>query len=252
MEPLREQFAHVVAIPQDNWYGMTLLSNLEILDHEVRFIVQEDIPSIHAKLQLPDDAGVFTLRCLHPRPPEPIRGTHATSRDAELVVVGREIEAADEPTVVAGDLNDVAWSHTTRLFLRLSGLLDPRRGRGLFNTWPVDWTMGWFWRVPLDHIFHTDEFTFGNLRVLDDVGSDHFPVCADLVWRTTADDLQEPDHPFDDDEQEAQHKIDEAEEENERTVRSEHRDTPAHDVDEQGQIVATASSTGLDEQRTVA
>ena len=226
LQPLFDEFKHFVSVPQENWYGMVMLTNCELVEHEVRFIVQEDIPSIHARMKLPSggpDAEEFVLHCLHPRPPEPIRGTHATSRDAELVVVGREIETADEPTIVTGDLNDVAWSHTTRLFLRLSALLDPRRGRGLFTTWPVDHP---FWRVPLDHVFHSEDFTFGDLQRCEDIGSDHFPICADLVWRRTAEDLQEPDPTFGNDEEEAQAKIDEAEEVNAREVRSPERTQP--------------------------
>ena len=233
---LQDEFRHAVTLPQENWYGMMMLCNLELIDHEVRYLVQDDIPSIHARVRLNCDGGdgpggepgsgslTCVVRGLHPRPPEPIRGTDSTSRDAELVVVGREIEAADEPTIVTGDLNDVAWSHTTRLFLRISELLDPRRGRGFFTTWPVDHP---FWRVPLDHIFHSADFTLLSLKRLPDIGSDHFPIIAHLVLRTTADEHQLPTDTFGDDEAEAQEKIEEAEEVNDRRVQSPQRMMPA-------------------------
>ena len=102
----------------------------------MRHDVQEDIPSIHCGVRL-KSGDVINLHCLHPRPPEPLDNQDSTPRDAELVLVGRAIgdDPADPPTIVTGDLNDVAWSHTTRLFLRLSGLLDPRIGRGFFNSY---------------------------------------------------------------------------------------------------------------------
>jgi hypothetical protein len=36
------------------------------------------------------------------------------------------------------------------------------------------------WRFPLDHVFHSNEFKLIDLRVLDHVGSDHFPVLIEL------------------------------------------------------------------------
>lgn len=174
--PLFERYRHRVLQPQDNWYGMMLLSRLPIRKHRVRFLVQEDIPSIDAELEL---AGgeIVRLIAVHPRPPEPWRGNDATARDAELTIWGQELAEESGPIIIGGDLNDVAWSATSRLFLRTSGMLDPRRGRGFFNTFHAD---HWYLRYPLDHIFHSPHFTVRRIHRLPNIGSDHFPMLIDL------------------------------------------------------------------------
>ncbi|WP_407867160.1 endonuclease/exonuclease/phosphatase family protein [Phyllobacterium phragmitis] len=83
----------------------------------------------------------------------------------------------------AGDLGDVAWSHTTRLFQRISGTLDPRRGRGMFRTFQARYPL---FRWPLDHIFHHAPYTLVHLQRLRDIGSDHLPVLAELNHRPSA------------------------------------------------------------------
>jgi endonuclease/exonuclease/phosphatase (EEP) superfamily protein YafD len=184
LEELREEYPYVVSHPQNNHYGMMLLSRLELKAPEVRTIVQEDVPSIHTGVQLRSGEVVY-FHGVHPRPPQPAKDQHTTSRDAELVLLAREIDECENerPTIIAGDFNDVAWSHTTKLFVRLSELLDPRRGRGIFNTFPVQPRL---LRVPLDHVFHSGEFRLNNLKVLQDVGSDHFPVFSDLQYAPRA------------------------------------------------------------------
>jgi endonuclease/exonuclease/phosphatase (EEP) superfamily protein YafD len=90
-------------------------------------------------------------------------------------VVGREIHRSPEPSVVAGDLNDVAWSCTTRMFQRISGLIAPRLGRGLHNTFNArSRVMRW----PLDPIFFDQEFRLVRLERLPESGSDHFPMAG--------------------------------------------------------------------------
>ena len=183
LSPLRENYPHRVEQPQDNYYGLLLFSRLRLVDPKVKFLVQDDIPSVHTGFELPSGDQVF-LHGLHPRPPEPLRDQDSTARDAELVVVGRGIrDAGDRPTVVAGDLNDVAWSATTELFVRLSGLLDPRVGRGFYNSFHADKL---YLRYPLDHVFHSNHFTLTDLRLLPHIGSDHFPVLIELCLEPAA------------------------------------------------------------------
>jgi endonuclease/exonuclease/phosphatase (EEP) superfamily protein YafD len=178
LRPLAERYPHVVAHPRENHYGMILLSRLPLEDSSVEFMVQDDIPSIHTTVLLGSGARV-RLHGVHPRPPEPQHGQDSTPRDAELVLLGRRIgeRAEDAPTVVAGDLNDVAWSRTTRLFLRLGELLDPRIGRGFYNSYNADNPL---LRWPLDHVFHSGHFRLVELKRLGPVGSDHFPMLVEL------------------------------------------------------------------------
>lgn len=184
LRPLERDYPHVIRHVQDNYYGMVLFSRLPIEKHEVRFLVQDDVPSIHATVRLRDGQHVC-IHALHPRPPEPVRDQDSAPRDAELVLMGKEIDKhqREAPTIVCGDLNDVAWSYTTQLFLRLSKLLDPRMGRGLYNSFNANWRL---MRFPLDHVFHSDEFKLVDLRVLPYVGSDHFPMCIALSCQPEA------------------------------------------------------------------
>lgn len=183
LQVLRDKYPHGVDQPQDNWYGLMLFSRLELEDCKVEFLVQDDIPSVFTKVLLPGGPKVY-LRGIHPRPPEPIRDQDSTPRDAELVVVGKLIqEAPDQPTVVAGDLNDVAWSPTSQLFARLAGLLDPRRGRGFYNSYNAN---SRFLRWPLDHVFHSHHFRLVALHRLPNIGSDHFPMMVELSYENDA------------------------------------------------------------------
>jgi endonuclease/exonuclease/phosphatase (EEP) superfamily protein YafD len=180
----------VVRRPQDNSYGMTLFSRLELVEPEVKFLVQEDIPSIHARVRLRSGAMV-ELRCVHPRPPAPSEADDSKPRDVELIVVGEELREKGAPSIVIGDLNDVAWSRTNYQFQEISGLLDPRVGRGFYHTFHARY---FFLRYPLDHCFHSKHFRLASFKRLRAFGSDHFPVGIKLVYEPDAARTQEEPH----------------------------------------------------------
>ncbi|BDA86648.1 endonuclease [Aureimonas sp. SA4125] len=175
LDSLRETLPHVVAAPEDNAYGMILFSRLSLSDIRIDHLVMDEVPSITVTVTLRDGQR-FRLHAVHPEPPVP--SVDSVGRDAELLLVADIVSKESLPSVVSGDLNDVAWSHTTRLFQRVSGLLDPRIGRGFYNTFDARFP---FLRWPLDHLFHDARFALVDMQRLPAGGSDHFPMLFRLA-----------------------------------------------------------------------
>ncbi|GAB3988217.1 endonuclease/exonuclease/phosphatase family protein [Spirosoma daeguense] len=204
---LEDVYPYTILHPLENTYGMLFYSRFPIRHHELRFLIQDDIPSIYAQLELPS-GQLIHFYGVHPMPPSPTEHYRSTERDAELLLVGKEAKKKSGPIIVAGDLNDVAWSHTTRLFQRISGLLDPRIGRGLYNTFHANY---FFLRWPLDHVFVSQHFQLQTIKRLPNCGSDHFPMLISLTY--VADQTEhstEIPKPEGDDHKEANEKIEEA------------------------------------------
>ncbi|MEX1035910.1 MAG: endonuclease/exonuclease/phosphatase family protein [Sneathiella sp.] len=196
-----DRYVHKVSCPQDNSYGMHLASQLKMLNGDIKFLLNEEIPSFHCSFELMK-GHVFDLISVHPDPPVPHRDT--IGRDAEILVAGKLAANRQRPMIVTGDLNDVAWSETTRRFLRVSRLMDPRQGRGMFNTFDARFP---FLRWPLDHIFHSEEFELVSIKREPSVGSDHFPMFYEfaLVYENGN---SLPDQPTSEDLEEANSLID--------------------------------------------
>ncbi|MEX1011477.1 MAG: endonuclease/exonuclease/phosphatase family protein [Balneolaceae bacterium] len=222
LDGLEEEYAYTLYQPQENHYGMLLYSRLELEDSEIRFLIESEIPSIRTRVRL-RSGTLVTLYGVHPRPPGiKIRDEKADGdveedtdredsdlRDAELLTVAKEVrDLGDAPVIVAGDFNDVAWSYTTHLFQRIGGLMDPRVGRGLFNTYDTE---SRFLRYPLDHVFATRHFLLVELRSLSDIGSDHFPIFVVLDYDPGASETNEVPQPDAGDAEEAEEAINEGE-----------------------------------------
>lgn len=175
---LELEMPYTVKCPLDNLYGMHVYSKLALHDQEISFLIEDDIPSIHLTIELRSGDKV-RAHFLHPAPPSPTENTESSERDAELIAVAKSVAESEQPVIVAGDLNDVAWSSTTRLFRKISGLLDPRIGRGMLNTFHVQVPIA---RWPMDHLFHSNHFTLCSIQRLPSISSDHFPLYTSLAF----------------------------------------------------------------------
>jgi endonuclease/exonuclease/phosphatase (EEP) superfamily protein YafD len=206
LKPLEKKYPYTIHVPLSNTYGMLFYSRFPISDYEVNFFIEKDIPSIKTKIELPSGENI-QFYGLHPKPPAPAESKTSIPRDAELVVVGKDAKKQKLPVIVAGDLNDVAWSHTTHLFQRISGLLDPRRGRGMYSTFNSKYPL---MRWPLDHLFHSNHFQIVELKRVAHIGSDHFPIYVKLCLVPEEKSEQEKPEASQGDHEEAAEKVEKA------------------------------------------
>lgn len=169
---LDQRYPYRVLMPLDNTYGMMMYSRYPLINPEIKFLVSDSIPSIHTRMRLPS-GKIVKIYAIHPTPPVPMENPKSTERDAEMMIVAKMAKNDEFPVIVTGDFNDVAWSETTSLFQDVSGLLDPRIGRGFFNTYNAN---SFIMRWPLDHLFISREWRLVDMERGSDFGSDHFPI----------------------------------------------------------------------------
>lgn len=172
VEGLEKHYPHTIKKPLDNTYGLLFFSRLPLRNEKLLFKVDKEVPSIEAEVQLPSGHWIKVFG-LHPKPPVIKESLYSTAKDKELMKVAFEVQKEPQPCIVMGDLNDVAWSYVTQLFRKVSGLLDPRRGRGFYSTFSAD---NWLIRFPLDYIFCSSHFGLISMKRMPHNGSDHFAM----------------------------------------------------------------------------
>ena len=182
-------YKYKVEVPLPNTYGMLLYSKFELINPEVKFLVDDSIPSIHAEIKL-KSGDKIQLHAIHPTPPMPQHNPSSTDRDAEMMKIALEARNSRLPVLVIGDFNDVPWSNTVGLFKDVGELLDVRTGRSFYNTFDAG---SFIMRWPLDHIFVTEEFRVKKIEAGPDIKSDHFHFYAELFLQPELAKEQKPE-----------------------------------------------------------
>jgi endonuclease/exonuclease/phosphatase family metal-dependent hydrolase len=92
----------------------------------------------------------------------------------------------ETPLLILGDFNITPYSPRFRAMLEAGGL----RYVHLGWSWPRSWPSPHYGRIqkyvrgfPIDHILTSRHFSVAHARALESVGSDHYPVTAELLLR---------------------------------------------------------------------
>lgn len=191
LRELESDYPNVVKVTLDNTYGMHFYTKLKVNKSWVHYFVADDIPSIEAELET-EDGHRFIFFAVHPPPPSPTEEENSKERDGDLLSVAKKVRDYKMPVVVTGDFNNVAWARSSVLFKKTSKLIDARIGRGILSTFHANY---WFFRVPLDLLFHSPNVFIDKLFIYPSVGSDHFPMgCTFFIDRYSdeqAEDIEE-------------------------------------------------------------
>ena len=172
LREMEDDYPYTEKITLENTYGMHLYAKAPFQKVTTHYFVSEDLPSIEAHFKT-KDGDDFVLFCVHPPPPSPTEEETSKERDGDLLCIAKRTKEIDKPTLVVGDFNTVAWSKISELFRENSGLIDGRMGRGILASYHAKY---WFFRTPLDLVFHSPSIFLKELSVLEHIGSDHFPI----------------------------------------------------------------------------
>ncbi|MDC7677688.1 endonuclease/exonuclease/phosphatase family protein [Asticcacaulis machinosus] len=114
----------------------------------------------------------FVLFVAHPVPP--VHARWSAKNRSYIEAIAREFSITQKPVIVTGDLNSTLWSHS--LTPLVAAKMQRPAGSGFAYTWPADNPL---MAIQIDHVL-TRDIPAAHYKVLPSIGSDHFPIRADI------------------------------------------------------------------------
>lgn len=130
-----------------------------------------------ARTQIAIDGRMFEFASFHSRWPWPF------SQPRQVAALKTEFEALQHPVIVAGDFNSAPWSAIVR---KVANMTNTKTASGLYLTWslPVDLFRKFIGPIlPIDQIMISPKLDYLSREVLEDGGSDHYPVLTRINLR---------------------------------------------------------------------
>jgi endonuclease/exonuclease/phosphatase (EEP) superfamily protein YafD len=156
-------------IPIDRTFGITILSQ-EGLDTELLRTTQIRDSVVRVEASIGDEPiAIYAVQARSSS-----NETDAGNRDDYLAEVGRMVNEETIPAIIVGDFQATPWSHAFRDLTSETGFKNSLDSYGLQTTWPADrWA---FFRMPLDHLLHSETLTTIDRYLGPVLGVDHRPI----------------------------------------------------------------------------
>lgn len=183
LKPLQAQYPYVIDYNSASVFSLFLFSRVPLLDSVILQLPEQDgFPAISARVcrEGVDGSPPRCVRLIGIHPPPPLTAAWAVKRNAVFQAVPELVAASDvDRTILLGDFNCTPWSPALRDLIAATGLRDSAYGFGPQPTWFSRWLpLG----IKIDHILIGSGIAATSHAVGRDVGSDHYPVVADLQF----------------------------------------------------------------------
>lgn len=135
-------------------------------------------------ISLEDGEWPAPVSILSSHPLAPTEGERAALRDAQLGFAANWAAGQQGAYIVTGDLNATPWSWPFRNLIAVGRLRNSQVGFGLQPTFAANSTA--LFRVPIDHLLHSEGLVVRNRALGPPLGSDHFPLMVDLEFSSSS------------------------------------------------------------------
>lgn len=165
-------------LPEWQEFGMAIYSKFPLHDVKFEGFVTDRTPGISVSITLNDRK----LRIIAVHPAAPVSPFRASRQRLYFKNLTKAVTLEDGPVIVAGDFNSSMWSPRYRKLIRDTGLVNARRGKGIYPTWSPNWRLAPFLSIPIDHILVSSELDAVNFETLPFTGSEHLPIYAEINY----------------------------------------------------------------------
>ncbi len=173
LDSIKNKYPYKYEVHREDNFGMALYSNIPII--KVRRLNAGNLGLPVISVLCHKKGLTFEVIAVHTTPP--INQEYFKNTRQMIENISAYIESTQLQTIVAGDLNTSFFSYNYKNLLKTAKLKDS--GGILKPTWAAFSPLPF--RISLDHIFVTKAFKVKNFKRGKKVGSDHFPVYADLI-----------------------------------------------------------------------
>jgi endonuclease/exonuclease/phosphatase (EEP) superfamily protein YafD len=179
LEPLKSLLPYTLIKPSTDNFGIGIFSKFPLTTPQEQYWGHglAVVSSLTANIKVIDRE--ITLIATHPVPP--LNEEYFKSRNSHMEEMSDFINKLGNEAIVMGDLNMSMWSPYYRNFVDRSHLTNTRQGFGLQPSWPVNLPL---LQIPIDHCLITSKIKVVNNQIGKDIGSDHYPLIADLAILT--------------------------------------------------------------------